>query len=103
MRRCRSWPERKFSSFSRHWVIFHLVTALRRMRRSPLGRARLRTHSAARGGVWVLDPRPWDQKEEKAQSAADDFFKALQVPLRDWLADGTTKTALIYGDEEKSS
>ena len=43
------------------------------------------------------------EKEEKAQSAADDFFKALQVPLRDWLADGTTKTALIYGDEEKSS
>jgi hypothetical protein len=43
------------------------------------------------------------EREEKAQSAADDFFKALQVPLRDWLADGTTKTALIYGDEEKSS
>jgi hypothetical protein len=41
-------------------------------------------------------------KQEKAQSAADDFFKALQVPLVDWLADGTTKTALIYGDEEKS-
>jgi hypothetical protein len=40
-------------------------------------------------------------KEEKAQAAADDFFKALQVPLRDWLAEGTTKTALIYGDEEK--
>ena len=44
-----------------------------------------------------------NEKEEKAQSAADDFFKALQVPLRDWLAHGTTKTALIYGDEEKSS
>jgi hypothetical protein len=40
-------------------------------------------------------------KEEKAQQAADDFFKALQVPLRDWLTDGTTKTALIYGDEEQ--
>jgi hypothetical protein len=42
-------------------------------------------------------------KDEKAQAAADDFFKALQVPLRDWLADGTTKTALIYGDEEKAA
>ncbi len=41
-------------------------------------------------------------KEEKAQAAADDFFKALQLPLRDWLASGTTKTALIYGDEERA-
>ena len=40
-----------------------------------------------------------DDKEEKAQKAADDFFKAMQVPLHDYLADGTTKTALIYGDE----
>jgi hypothetical protein len=39
-------------------------------------------------------------KEEKAQAAADEFFKALQLPLRDWLAAGTTKTALIYSDEE---
>ncbi|MGA8325135.1 MAG: hypothetical protein WB757_03545 [Candidatus Cybelea sp.] len=39
-----------------------------------------------------------DEKEEKAQKAADDFFKALQLPLRDYLSDGTTKTALIYGD-----
>lgn len=39
-----------------------------------------------------------DEKEQKAQKAADDFFKALQVPLRDYLSDGTTKTALIYGD-----
>lgn len=39
-----------------------------------------------------------DEKEEKAQRAADDFFKALQGPLRDYLSDGTTKTALIYGD-----
>jgi hypothetical protein len=37
-------------------------------------------------------------KEEQGQQAADDFFKALQVPLHDYLSDGTTKTALIYGD-----
>jgi hypothetical protein len=42
------------------------------------------------------------EKEEKAQTAADDFFKALQLPLRDWLANGSTKTALIYGDEERA-
>jgi hypothetical protein len=40
-----------------------------------------------------------DKKEEKGQAAADEFFKALQVPLKSYLADGTTKTALIYGDE----
>ncbi len=37
-------------------------------------------------------------KEGAGQEAADGFFKALQVPLHDYLADGTTKTALIYGD-----
>lgn len=40
-----------------------------------------------------------DEKEEKGQRAADDFFKALQVSLKDYLSDGTTKTALIYGDQ----
>ncbi len=40
-----------------------------------------------------------DEKEEKGQKAADDFFKALQGPLHDYLSEGTTKTALIYGDE----
>jgi hypothetical protein len=40
-----------------------------------------------------------DEKEEKGQRAADDFFKALQVALKDYLSDGTTKTALIYGDQ----
>ena len=39
-----------------------------------------------------------DEKSEKGQRAADEFFKALQVPLKDYLAEGTTKTALIYGD-----
>src|SRR5579862_9699202 len=40
-----------------------------------------------------------DEKEAKGQRAADEFFKALQVPLHDYLFEGTTKTALIYGDE----
>lgn len=40
-----------------------------------------------------------DEKEEKGQKAADDFFKGLQVALKDYLSDGTTKTALIYGDQ----
>lgn len=40
-----------------------------------------------------------DEHSEKGQKRADEFFKALQVPLKDYLADGTTKTALIYGDE----
>ena len=39
-----------------------------------------------------------DEKEAKGQRAADEFFKALQVPLSGYLSDGTTKTALIYGD-----
>ena len=39
-----------------------------------------------------------DDKEAKGQRAADDFFKGLQAPLHDYLSDGTTKTALIYGD-----
>jgi hypothetical protein len=40
-----------------------------------------------------------DEKEQKGQAAADEFFKALQIPLHDYLYEGTTKTALIYGDE----
>ncbi|HVN70353.1 MAG TPA: hypothetical protein VMU38_11980 [Candidatus Binatia bacterium] len=39
-----------------------------------------------------------DGKEEKGQRAADECFKALQVPLKDYLSHGTTKTAIIYGD-----
>ena len=38
-------------------------------------------------------------KEASGQEAADSFFKALQAPLKDYLAEGTTKTALIYGDD----
>jgi hypothetical protein len=40
-----------------------------------------------------------DEKGKEADAVADSFFKALQLPLRDWLAEGTTKTALIYGDK----
>ena len=40
-----------------------------------------------------------DEHNEKAQKRADEFFKALQIPLKEYLSDGTTKTALIYGDE----
>jgi hypothetical protein len=40
-----------------------------------------------------------DDKEAKGQHAADEFFKALQVPLETYLFEGTTKTALIYGDD----
>lgn len=43
--------------------------------------------------------RDGDEREAKGQKAADDFFKALQGPLHDYLFSGTTKTALIYGDE----
>jgi hypothetical protein len=39
-------------------------------------------------------------KLQKAHEAADQFFKALQTPLKDNLFDGTTKTALIYGYAE---
>jgi hypothetical protein len=39
-------------------------------------------------------------KQQKAHEAADEFFKALQSPLKEWLYDGTTKTALIYGEPE---
>jgi hypothetical protein len=39
-----------------------------------------------------------DEKVEKGQRAADEFFKSLQLPLSGYLAEGTTKTALIYGD-----
>jgi hypothetical protein len=38
-------------------------------------------------------------KQTKGDKAADDFFKAIQLPLKDWIAAGTTKTALIYGDK----
>jgi len=41
---------------------------------------------------------PSTNNGEKARRVADDFFKAIQVPLKDWLAEGTTKTALIYGN-----
>jgi hypothetical protein len=48
---------------------------------------------------WSYHPnRSGPAKGKKADKAADDFFKAIQLPLTDWIAPGTTKTALIYGD-----
>jgi hypothetical protein len=40
-----------------------------------------------------------DEKGKAADALADEFFKDIQVPLKDWLATGSTKTALIYGDK----
>jgi hypothetical protein len=40
------------------------------------------------------------EKHQKAHDASDQFFQAVQVPLNDLLAQGTTKTAKIYGEEE---
>lgn len=39
-----------------------------------------------------------DPKAKQADKVADDFFTAIQLPLKDWISAGTTKTALIYGD-----
>lgn len=36
----------------------------------------------------------------QAHKKADKFFKQLQLALGDWLASGTTKTALVYGRPE---
>jgi hypothetical protein len=43
--------------------------------------------------------RDEDEKEQRGQAAADECFKMMQVPLHDHLYEGTTKTALIYGDQ----
>lgn len=40
-----------------------------------------------------------DEKGKEADAVADKFFKALQLPLADWITSGTTKTAIIYGDQ----
>jgi hypothetical protein len=47
---------------------------------------------------WSYHPVP-DAKGKEADANADAFFKAIQLPLQDWLSGGTTKTALIYGDQ----
>jgi len=39
-----------------------------------------------------------DEKGKQADRNADEFFKNIQLPLRDWIFSGTTKTAIIYGD-----
>lgn len=41
------------------------------------------------------------EKQQAGYEEADRFFKEMQIPLKDHLATGTTKTALIYGVEEK--
>ncbi len=41
-----------------------------------------------------------EDKHSKGHDASDRFFKEVQSPLNDLLADGTTKTAIIYGEEE---
>jgi hypothetical protein len=40
-----------------------------------------------------------DAKGKEADGVADEFFKNVQLQLEDWLTTGTTKTALIYGDQ----
>jgi hypothetical protein len=40
-----------------------------------------------------------DEKGKEADKVADQFFKDIQLPLKDWITTGTTKTALIYGDQ----
>jgi hypothetical protein len=39
-------------------------------------------------------------KQQQAHENADRFFKVLQEPLADWLFEGSTKTALVYGTDE---
>ena len=40
-----------------------------------------------------------DEKGKEADAVADKFFKSIQLTLKDWLFAGTTKTAIIYGDQ----
>jgi hypothetical protein len=41
-----------------------------------------------------------NRADSKAHKRADKFFEKLQLAIPDWLATGTTKTALIYGKPE---
>ena len=41
-----------------------------------------------------------NRSDKKAHKRADKFFVALQSAIPSWLADGTTKTALVYGKPE---
>ncbi|MGA7571879.1 MAG: hypothetical protein WCA80_13835, partial [Candidatus Aquilonibacter sp.] len=49
---------------------------------------------------WSYHMQGDGSKQKKAHKAADEFFKELQKPLADYLFDGSTKTALIYGVNE---
>jgi hypothetical protein len=48
---------------------------------------------------WSYHMRGEAGKEQKAHEKADQFFRDIQKPLSDELFSGTTKTALVYGDE----
>jgi len=41
-----------------------------------------------------------NREDTKAHKLADDFFQKLQLAIPEWLMDGSTKTALIYGSYE---
>ena len=41
-----------------------------------------------------------NRTEDKAHKRADKFFRDMQIELANWLAIGSTKTALIYGKPE---
>jgi len=41
-----------------------------------------------------------NREDSAAHQLADRFFKNLQLAIPDWLALGSTKTALVYGSEE---
>jgi len=47
---------------------------------------------------WSYHMRGETGKEQKAHEKADQFFKDIQKPLANDLFEGTTKTALVYGD-----
>lgn len=49
---------------------------------------------------WSYHMKGDASKQQKSHQRADDFFKAIQEPLKESLFDGTTKTALIYGYAE---
>ena len=49
---------------------------------------------------WSYHMRGDVSKKQSAHDAADSFFKGLQTPLADELFKGSTKTALIYGEDE---
>lgn len=41
-----------------------------------------------------------NRDDSAAHQLADKFFKNLQLAIPEWLVEGSTKTALVYGSEE---